>query len=547
MPRYLGLLGTLAIVGAGVLALYTGELSALVGGLFALGLVGVAAWGVFLPDDWRGWLSGSQAAAGTTGMILLVLFTSFVVAVYILVDRQDLTIDFTAEERFTLNQPSLVAIERLKQRGIPVRLIGFYPRQYLRERETADLIFRQYNLEGGALIQTRLVDPDEEPLLARAYAYQALENKLNAVYVSFVNPDGHPDPASVRYIGAVDERSISNALLDLTKISDTTFYFTTGHTELDIESQAGTGLSRARGVLDLLNIQSAKINLLTDDIPPDAKGIIIAGPSTPFDETEVAKLRQFLLERNGRLLVMANPPYIDATFGGLSTPVLSDSPLGLLLWQTFGIRFGDDLIVDSGSSFDTEFNPVPPRYNTGSEILRGFSPNTTLVFSLARSIELASEPSANQLNYLREPLLFTSDDSYAETELQIIESGRLTRFDPTTDLPGPLVLAGAVRGINEIQQLDAPRVVLVGDIDWLTNDFIIRFDGNALLWAGVAEWLAGDGDSVLFDAEIRRSTLLPVSATAQQRQRISVITTLLLPLLILLVGGAVWAVRRRLV
>ncbi len=539
-------LGTLGLSGALIGFLLVGDLSAPVFGLLVLGLAALSAWLLLAPEDLRAFFSGRRAASGLTSLIITILFVTFVIATYIQIDRQNLTVDFTAEESYTLNQPSLNTIARVAQVGLPIRLVGFYPRAYLREREAADIILRQYDAEGGDLIDVQYIDPDEQPLLAQQYAYNAYvglpsrQGRRDALYVSFVAENGQPDPTSIRPIPEVNERQISTEILELLTLGDAVFYFTRGHTELSIESDADTGLSRAADGLLQLGIASDQVNLLTQDIPADATALVIAGPQSAFAAEEVAKIATFVRE-GGRLLVMANPPYIDPTFGQVNNTLLADDPLADFLWEEYGLRLAENFVVDNGSSFDSEFNPVPTLFGN-HPIMDGFNASTSIVLSIARTIEVTESP--EQAAYFRNGLLFSSQDSYAETQVRDFQGGDLTTFDEDSDPSGPLPLAAAANSVGEVNFEAGARVVIIGDADWATNGFITSFAGNGLLWAAIAEWLAGTPELASPDAVIR-SDLLPMSATDQQRQRISILTTLVIPLSVLLLGGLMWFIRRR--
>lgn len=544
--RGASVVGTLALLGALLVFLYEGEVTGWVFALLALGLAGLSVWIIFAPEEVRALLSGRRITAGTTSLILLVLFTILVIVIYVQIDRQNITIDFTSGARFSLNEASLQAIERVQASGLTVRLVAFYPREYLRERESADIILRQYDAEGGDSIELQYVDPAEDPLLARTYGYDGLENKVDAIFATFVTDEGEPDIVSVQYIGAADERAISTVLLKMLSAGTGKFYFTQGHNELSITSQADTGILRAARVLDsVLRIQLAEINLLTaESIPEDATALVIVGPSSAFDEKEVQMIEAYV-ERGGRLIILANPPYIDPVFGGANDTLLNDDPLTKYLWDEFGVRLREDLVVDLESSLDSEFNPIPSFYSSSNPMMQDFSNNLPIVLSLVRSIEVVEQPNERQSRYLREPLMLSSEQSYGESSLQAFQGGELTSYEEDEDAAGPLPMGVAVR---TPMQPDAPdentRVVLVGDVDWLTNQFVTNFQGNALFWSNIGEWMTSTEEIPIFDAQTDPG-LLPISATQQQRQRISLFTTVFMPLMVLAVGLLVWFTRRR--
>lgn len=548
LVRGASMVGTLAIFAALVAFLYEGEVTPVVFALLALGIAGLSVWIVFAPEEVRALLSGRRIAAGTTSLILLVLFVVGVIVVYVQIDRRNITVDLTDGAQFSLNEASLSAIQRVQQSGVTIRLVAFYPREYLRERESADIILRQYDAEGQEAIELQYVDPAEDPILAGTYGYDALENKINAIFATVLDENGDPIIASVQYIGAANERAISNTLVAMLTAGTSNFYFVQGHNELSIESQAGTGIFRARRVLEsVLNVQVAELNLLTaESIPDDATALVIVGPSSAFDQKEVALIAAYV-ETGGRLIVLANPPYIDPVFGGVNDTLLVDDPLTAFLWDEFGVRLRQDLVVELESSFDSEFNPIPAFYSSSNPITLDFSDNLPIVLSLVRSIEIVETPTERQNRYLREPLMLSSDQSYGETNLQNFAGGdALAEFNEGEDTPGRLVMGVAVRtppALNENAD-EGARLVMVGDVDWLTNDFLVGFEGNGLFWNNIASWIVATDENLVFEAQID-ADLLPISATEQQRQRVSLFTTFIMPFFVLAIGALVWFVRRR--
>ena len=486
----------------------------------------------------------SYLRASASSLLTTIIFTALVILAYDQIAQRRLTADLTTIAKYSLSPDSRQVIEMVKAGGRPIRITAFYGREYLRQREAANIILRQYDSAGDDLLSVNYVDPDQEPLLARTFSYHTLADKEDAIYVSYVDEAGNPHLTSIRYVGEANERSLSTALLEMVSVSGQKFYFTEGHTELQIDSQAGSGLSRATNVMALRNIQAATVNLLTaGSVPVDASALVIASPSSAFAPEEVAMIADYLAE-GGRLIVLGNPPYVDATFGGRNDTITEDSALGEYLWNEFGVRLSDNLVVDAGSSVGNEYTPVP-RLNGGQEMFLTFAPDTTMIMPLARSVEVIIEPTTEaQTRYAREILLASSQNSYGERELQRVETGDPSDFDAVIDERGPLVLGAAVRTTNEINREAGARIVLIGDVDWLTNDMLVQVPGNGLVWDAIVTWVAGSPDAVLPAAE-RDMSLLPISATDQERQRISIFTTLVLPGLVLAAGVMVWLQRRR--
>ncbi len=242
---WLSVVGALALVLGGLLFLLDGELSVWVFACTVIGVtgLGLGVWGA--PDEFRAWITGRQTRFGTTSILATVLFLGFVVAVYVLVDRADITVDLTAPQRYTLNQPTLDAIARLENTGLRVRLVGFFSRYTLREQESADLLLRQYRAAGGEVLSVEYIDPNAQPDVARRFGYQPGYD--GHMFMEVLGPDGSPNPdAMPLYLGPPNERNITTGLLTVASAGSFKVYFTTGHAELDLSRTDDVGISRLR-------------------------------------------------------------------------------------------------------------------------------------------------------------------------------------------------------------------------------------------------------------------------------------------------------------
>lgn len=535
--------GSLALVAAAVIYLLTGEVSTAVFLCVLIGVGGLGLWMAWAPGEFRAWIGGRQTRYGTTSVFVTILFAGLVIAVTMLAGRANLTADLTGVQRYTLNRPTLDTIEQVEARGFRVRLVGFFSGRTLREREQADLLLRQYDARGGDTIQVQYVDPDERPEVARAYGYQAGQD--GSIFLVLLGADGQPLPtASPRLIGPASERDITTALRTLVSAGRFKIYFTTGHGELDIRRTDDASISRlAVSLIDagIAAEQLSLLDVLNTGIPEDASAVMIAGARARFTDEEVALLGDYL-QRGGRLAIFTDPPLVDEGAALTNTFLEEGSPFSDYLWNEFGVRPRDALLIQSAPYYTNEFTPVISA--TLPHPLLALAQDQQVIMSWVRPFDLVAEPSERQRLYLREPLFASSSDSYGETALQELADTYRIEYNAGRDLSGPLVVGVTVRRAGESQLDASPRLVLIGDSDIVSNRFVQNLPGNVWFWTDLVDWLTGYVQAVSF-TPVSDTSLLNLVVSDQQRSTIAVITMLVLPGFVLALGAAVWWYRRR--
>lgn len=535
--------GSLALVAAAVIYLLTGEVSTAVFLCVLIGVGGLGLWMAWAPGEFRAWIGGRQTRYGTTSVFVTILFAGLVIAVTMLAGRANLTADLTGVQRYTLNRPTLDTIEQVAARGFRVRLVGFFSGRTLREREQADLLLRQYDARGGDTIQVQYVDPDERPEVARAYGYQAGQD--GSIFLVLLGADGQPLPtASPRLIGPASERDITTALRTLVSAGRFKIYFTTGHGELDIRRTDDASISRlAVSLIDagIAAEQLSLLDVLNTGIPEDASAVMIAGARARFTDEEVALLDDYL-QRGGRLAIFTDPPLVDEGAALTNTFLEEGSPFSDYLWNEFGVRPRDALLIQSAPYYTNEFTPVISA--TLPHPLLALAQDQQVIMSWVRPFDLVAEPSERQRLYLREPLFASSSDSYGETALQELADTYRIEYNAGRDLSGPLVVGVTVRRAGESQLDASPRLVLIGDSDIVSNRFVQNLPGNVWFWTDLVDWLTGYVQAVSF-TPVSDTSLLNLVVSDQQRSTIAVITMLVLPGFVLALGAAVWWYRRR--
>jgi len=120
-------------------------------------------------------------------------------------------------------------------------------------------------------------------------------------------------------------------------------------------------------------------------------------------------------------------------------------------------------------------------------------------------------------------------------------------YQAELDAPGPTLMAVAVDllpGGELVRRTRPPaKVLVVGDAEWLTNGLLLEGPGNRDLAGAAAEWVAGD--EARLSATVGRPTAQRrLALTGQETERIRLISLLLLPGLVALIGLFTWWGRR---
>jgi hypothetical protein len=142
--------------------------------------------------------------------------------------------------------------------------------------------------------------------------------------------------------------------------------------------------------------------------------------------------------------------------------------------------------------------------------------------------------------------------SWGETDLMALEQGDTPKFDPKTDLSGPLYAAAAVEKEN------GPRLVVIGSSSFAFDQLlampdpemakrgipVARFPANAELILNSVHWLAKlDTLIAISPASMEVSRIEPMSDGTLKVWRIGVLT-IGLPLIVLIAGALMYLNRR---
>jgi ABC-type uncharacterized transport system involved in gliding motility auxiliary subunit len=466
---------------------------------------------------------GKRSTKYSTNYVVSVLLVLALVAgVNFFGQRHTKRLDLTGGGRFTLAPQTTQVLGKLSKN---LQILAFFPgASYPQLKE----LLTQYK-GASRYVRFEFIDPDSSPELAKQYdvkVYGSYQNILTGSQLKFgtvVLVYGDRKERIEKRSQEVSEEDLTNAVIKVQRTETKKIYFVQGHGEKDPADTERSGYAVAKKALEDQSFVVDTLNISArNEIPPDAKVLIVAGPTAePMAEQD--KLMTDFMNRGGGMLVMVDP----APSAGLTA--------FLAAW---GVVPDNDLVVSPGGYVRTPAWPAVTRaeYET-SPITERFRLNS--FFPEARSVQ----PAKTSIDGVTVSTLFKSmAGSWGKTDLK---NSTLT-FNEKTDLKGPLPLAltvsKSIRPADDKQAAMTARMVVVGNSLFAANGFI-QGEGNANLFLNMVSWLAQEEDliSVRPKAPEDRKIILSQS----QERIIQWLCLLILPGAVLVCGIIVWTRRRR--
>jgi ABC-type uncharacterized transport system involved in gliding motility auxiliary subunit len=477
----------------------------------AVFILGIAIFVILETDRLRAAMTGRQARYGSNLILLSVAILGILVVVNYLAINNPKRWDLTETGEFTLSPETIDTIESLPN---PVTIYGFYSPNF--SSDQAEALLDQYKFHGDGRISYQFINPFDDPLFAEKY------NVTRDGTLVLVSGEVQEQ------LNLVTEREITSSLVRIISPGERKVYFLTGHGEYDPEAFGEDSYSQVKSTLESKNYLVEKLNLAAEKVVPVyTSAVIIAGPVNPVPQLEVDMLQDYI-ESGGALLILQEP-----------TPLMdlgnSVDPLAAYLADEWGIRFGDDMVVDLDSS--QPLAPFADRYSDHliTEKMQGI----TTVYPTARSVTADSSVTAARLL----DLVLTSPRSWAETDLETLVDQSAqgetpeVQLDEGTEMMGPISLALTMEDSST-----SARMVVFGDSDFAADINYFQY-GNGDMFVNSVDWLTRQDELINLTpkAEIQRLMIPPGKYTLNIIFFGSVV---LLPAAILITGAAVWFKRR---
>ena len=512
------ILGLAGLVVAAVIWLLQRQFDTPVQAFLAVGLLGLALAMLMNPAAVQVWLGGRQARYGGNVLVMTLALLGILSLVNYLVVKNPQQWDLSEGQINTLAPETL---ETLKQLPAPVYVIGFYTSAFASSQSSAQDLLERYKTRSDGKFSYEFHDPEVEPELARQY--DITQNGTLVLELGEAREE----------LTFATEEDVTGALVRLTHPTSRVIYFLAGHGERDTASTEGDGISKVVEVLQNQNYDIRPLNLqVTTTVPADMRALVIAGPLVPVAADEVNLIRGYV-DSGGALLVMLDP------LVETETDLNAGEPLADYLQVSWGIGVGRDIIVDfyNAAFINNQAQPlVPFSYSYGAGQITNRLQNIPTVFRVARSV---SKPEAGEAfpDITYTPLVNVHPQAWGETN-----------FDSLSDQAGPAqdsddTAAPMYLGLAAENTTTKARLVVFGDSDFAVNAFAEQ-GANANLVANSLNWATVEESLINLTPKIPTTRSLGLM-DALSVNLIFLITVVVMPLVVLVLGGVVWFQRRR--
>lgn len=395
-------------------------------------------------------------------------------------------IDLTQSGSYTLAPESKAYIRELEE---PVDIIVTIPNtpeiaESQQVHQHLSKLFREYEAEGmkdgKAYIRVEFVDIYRQRKRAQELANKYNLTQENIILVAMGERTREIRQADLYEVknneiaGFRGEKAITSAIIDVSSKKEDKIYFLVGHGEMRLDDvDPLRGLSQLESFLRERNYKLATLDLAVDvDVPADADLIVVPSPQASLLPEEVEKLRRYMSERNGRMIVLLDP----WRRHGMEE-----------LFYDWGILADDMVVCDEGPDY---------RAQGGDLIIRRFAehPITDLLVDYQITALFGQpRPMRTDPGSLKDPrlkvtqIIGTSDQSWGERDYR---TQNPMQYDVGRDLKGPVTIAsvstrtaGTELGIN----IPGGRFVAFGNSDFITNNRLRAF-GNRTLFFNSINW-----------------------------------------------------------
>ncbi len=541
-PQYLLILSVLGFAIALIVAVTQPAFGVVGYGGIAFGVLALVAWVLMAPDQAKGALSGRTARFGGLSVLVTFILIVAMIAIYGVVRNLKVSKDLTQRNDYSLTTAARTAITNLgKDPSLPkMQLIAFYGSGQAGQRDRDTVLFDDYVKTSAGKISYTFIDPDRNPqIIAQYKGTGSTPATAGQIAVAPLNAQGQPDPSKAQIATTASQDQLTNAILKVSASGDFRAYYMnvdggltatgggqqTGMTQLDTTLKQFSWKTQTTTFVDLENPNGTiKLN----DASADGEVMIIPGGTKPLSDDELKVLTDYL-DKGGNVVLLAG-----SSLNNKGQSLVSTEKLNTYLWDKFGLRFRNDVVLDTTQAFQTPLLPVATDFDKSSYVTTNIQQGqAAMIFETPHSIEIADKAPAD---VTVNPLVRTSATSFASTDFASILQGKIAKTD--ADTVGPFVVAAQATNAKT-----GAHLVVFGSVSPAQDEFaaLQNLDNFPVAFNSVV-WSTKFNDFFAATNIVseQKPQDTPIFADTQTTRNINFLTVFVMPFGILAIGIFVW-------
>lgn len=520
-----------------------------------------------------------RAAEGANFALVVVLSIGLAALLCYISTRRFARMDWTGKRQYSLHSKTKNILRGLDQDVKVTVLYAFtnlpmQDQETIRWREATVLMLEEFKALSRHITVAELdwTHPDMTKK-ANQLRQELAEDDLPGVCVIFEGVEGHQIVSKEKTVEILPqspptftgEDAFATALIKLTEKEKATIYALTGHGEkaLEVEQRPQMPYPMRRETVDMASDPRFSLSRLVKElakdhyevktldlmvegsVPEDCAVLLVAGPRTPLDQKEIEAIRDYLDNRDGRAIFLADSellPDVDTNIDDLLA--------------NYGVRLRTDAI---GMFMAQDiFGRATPRLSA-PVVAEGMAEHpataglTSFRLWFDQPCPIEVEPSPSHPMLAARPLLTSVDKSWGETDIRL-DSGesQVVEYTPGRDVSQPITVGVVVEPTappgqppmpTDVSALPGPRLVVLGSSLAFVNGVLAGNPSHLYLFQNCVNWMAGKLHMLGIPPKTVEFNTVSVSDSQIRLGRYLLIA--ILPVCIVVLGFGVWLARRR--
>lgn len=452
---------------------------------------------------------------GGYSALLTIVVIGIVISANLIVNKLDLKYDMTKDKLFSLSDQSYKILGNLKNN---VKIIGFY--EAGKENESIKEVLSKYK-KASKKVSVEFKDPVMYPEVAKKYSKDGKDLTAGTLVVQSGNKYKTIDPDSLVNINystnqvesyAV-EQSITGAIMYVTSDKNYSIYNLKGHNEETLSTTISSAIENENYTINDVDLLTQNLDISKSNM------VMIINPQRDLSNDEYQKISKFFKSGGRGIFIM-----------GL---LRNNLPNFNKLFSDYGLGLEKSIIVEGDSKYSLQ-NPIylVPEMQSHEIVDPLISSQLSVITPVAFPIK---QLSVKNKSIEIEPLLLTTKNSWGKKNLDAT-----TAQKENGDEGGPFNVAVAVTDSSTNAKLIIVSSGAFVDSSLVSSNRI----GNVDFFMNSINWTQGNKENISIRPKSASSTYLNMNGFGQLM--CSGLVIIIIPLIILVLGIAVWIRRKNL-